>query len=79
MYYYDTINLLNNLQINDKKYNDDIIKILENANNCKNTINNIKPIKRKPSGYNKFISDFCKIKKGEETSGILSKPKKYYW
>lgn len=69
----DTINLLNNLKIDDEKHNENIVKILEKAKNCKNTINDIKPIKRKPSGYNKFISDVYKIKKEEETSGVLSK------
>lgn len=69
----ESINLLNDLQIDDKKKEKNIMQILENINNCKNTINNIKPIKRKPSGYNNFISDCCKLKKGEKTSGILNK------
>lgn len=69
--------LLLNLKINEtnkqnlKKYE----KLTKQSDKCKELINRTKPIKtdKKTSGYNNYIKDCFLIKKGDKTSGILSK------
>ena len=70
----ETIDFLSNLKIDDKDKSQKkkIEKIIKKANTTKDNILKSTENKHKPSGYNKFIIDFNKIKKNENTSEILN-------
>ena len=67
----DVINLLTNLNIDNKNEKKKIDKIIKKANDCKELIDGTKDKKHSTTGYNKFIKDCYNVKKGEKTSGIL--------
>lgn len=69
----DVIDLLTNINIENKDEKKKVEKIIKKANNSKDLIDNKKNInKHNTTGYNKFIKDCYNIKKEEQTSGILT-------
>lgn len=69
----EVIDLLTNLNIENKDEKKKVEKIIKKANNSKNLIDNKKNInKHNTTGYNKFIKDCYNIKKEGQTSGILA-------
>lgn len=69
----DVINLLSDLNIEDKNNKKKVDKIIKEANICKELFDETNNKTHNSTGYNRFIKDCYNIKKGNESSGLLGK------